>query len=173
MDEQGNKTGEKRTRKDAHRLGLWHRTVHCWIINKEGQLLIQKRAPNKDSHPDKWDISSAGHITAGKDSIITAIEEAQEELGVKLDTSDFELLFTYKNQSVQNNGTFINNEFSDVYLARIDLDLDKLKLQEEEVSKVKLINLEELEKTIREKHPDFVPHDQEYRRLFNILKRKA
>ena len=69
VDEKGNPTGERVERKEAHRRGIRHRTSHVWILREqegEVQVLLQKRSQGKDSHPGCYDISSAGHIPAGK-----------------------------------------------------------------------------------------------------------
>ena len=56
-----------------HREGDYHRAVHVWLFAERTQeLLLQRRASCKDSWPDLWDISSAGHISAGDSSLITA-----------------------------------------------------------------------------------------------------
>lgn len=60
-------------RGDVHRDGDYHRAVHVWIFAESTQeLLVQKRADCKDSFAGLWDISSAGHISAGDSSLITA-----------------------------------------------------------------------------------------------------
>jgi hypothetical protein len=47
--------------------------VHVWLfVESTQELLVQKRADRKDSWPGLWDISSAGHITAGDTSLLTA-----------------------------------------------------------------------------------------------------
>ncbi|PPD88186.1 hypothetical protein GOBAR_DD14890 [Gossypium barbadense] len=101
---------------DVHRDGDYHKAVHVWIFAESTQeLLLQKRADYKDSWPGLWDISSAGHISAGDSSLITAQRELQEELGVILPKDAFELIFIFLEECVTNNGKFINNEYSDVY----------------------------------------------------------
>ncbi|KAL1141728.1 hypothetical protein V6Z11_A11G049400 [Gossypium hirsutum] len=58
---------------DVHRDGDYHKAVHVWIFTESTQeLLLQKRTDCKDSWPGLWDISSAGHISAGDSSLITA-----------------------------------------------------------------------------------------------------
>ncbi|TYJ15215.1 hypothetical protein E1A91_A10G169200v1 [Gossypium mustelinum] len=58
---------------DVHRDGDYHKAVNVWIFTESTQeLLLQKRADCKDSWPGLWDISSAGHISAGDSSLITA-----------------------------------------------------------------------------------------------------
>jgi hypothetical protein len=57
----------------VHADGDYHGAVHVWIyVESTGELLLQKRADRKDSWPGLWDISSAGHISAGDTSLITA-----------------------------------------------------------------------------------------------------
>jgi isopentenyldiphosphate isomerase len=118
--------------------------VNIWIINESGQLLVQKRSSKKDSDPNKWDISSAGHIPAGETSVNAAAREIEEELGIEIEKSDLKFLFTSVSKSIKNNGIFINNSFHDVYLLKMDLDITKLELQEDEVSAVKWIDPSEL-----------------------------
>ncbi|KAK8965752.1 Nudix hydrolase 3 [Platanthera guangdongensis] len=61
------------SRRLVHRDGDYHRSVHVWIYSESTQeLLLQRRADCKDSWPGLWDISSAGHISAGDSSLITA-----------------------------------------------------------------------------------------------------
>ncbi|KAL1063420.1 hypothetical protein V6Z11_D13G141400 [Gossypium hirsutum] len=58
---------------DVHRDGDYHKAVHVWnFAERTQELLLQKRADCKDSWPGLWDISSAGHISAGDSSLITA-----------------------------------------------------------------------------------------------------
>lgn len=61
-------------RGDIHRDGDYHRAVHVWIYAESTQeLLLQRRADCKDSWPGQWDISSAGHISAGDSSLVSAM----------------------------------------------------------------------------------------------------
>jgi isopentenyldiphosphate isomerase len=60
-------------RGEVHRDGDYHRAVHVWIYSESTQeLLLQRRADCKDSWPGQWDISSAGHISAGDSSLVSA-----------------------------------------------------------------------------------------------------
>ena len=65
LDNQGNKTGEIKSRDEVHKKGLWHRTVHIWIINSNNDILMQLRSPEKKSNPNKWTTSASGHLSAG------------------------------------------------------------------------------------------------------------
>ena len=86
VDENGNPTGETVSRSEAHAKGIRHRTAHIWVIrDNEGkkEVLLQKRALNKDSFPGKYDTSSAGHIQAGDEPLESALRELSEELGIE------------------------------------------------------------------------------------------
>lgn len=78
VDENGNPTGEIVERSVAHAQGVRHRTSHVWLVrkrNRQVQILLQKRAIQKESFPGCYDISSAGYIPAGDDYIGSAIRE--------------------------------------------------------------------------------------------------
>ncbi len=141
-------------------------------MNPKRELLLQKRSKTKEAHPGLWDISAAGHASAGDTSIKAAIRETEEELGLTLSENDFDYLFTVTQQVVLNNGTYINNEFNDVYLVKRDINQSELKLQKEEVSKIKFIAFEELEKIVKNDPANFVPHTEEYKKLFAELHKR-
>lgn len=173
----GQHTGVAKPRSQVHRDGDYHRAVHVWIyVESSGELLLQKRADVKDSWPGLWDISSAGHISAGDTSLLSARRELEEELGVSLPSSAFELLFVYLQECIINNGTFINNEFNDVYLVTIveQIPLDEFALQESEVSMVKYMDWEDYENLLRKGDPAYVPYevDEGYGKLFSVIRER-
>ena len=169
LDEKGNKTGEVAPRKEVHSKGLWHKGVHIWIINSKRELLVQRRSKNKDVYPNKLYISVAGHPVSGEDEIESIKREFEEEIGVELDTKKLEYLFTLSQEVIENNGNFLDNQFYDVYLIEMDLDINTLKLQAEEVSEVKNIYYKDFEKMIENKDQDIVNHPEEWKKLFEIL----
>ncbi len=73
----------KATREKIHREGLFHRSVHIFVFNKDGQLYIQKRSMNKDMYPGLWDSSAAGHVDFGETYETAAARELEEELGLR------------------------------------------------------------------------------------------
>ncbi|XP_004135882.2 nudix hydrolase 3 [Cucumis sativus] len=171
----GEKTGFSKSRCDVHRDGDYHRAVHVWIFAESTQeLLLQLRADCKDSWPGLWDISSAGHISAGDSSLETARRELQEELGVILPKEAFELIFVFLNETSTNGGQFINNEFEDVYLVTTldPIPLEAFTLQESEVSAVKYIHYLDYKNLLANEDPEYVPYDvnaQQYGQLFDII----
>ncbi|KAI9084547.1 hypothetical protein K1719_033535 [Acacia pycnantha] len=174
LTKSGQKTGISKPRGDVHRDGDYHRAVHVWIFAESTQeLLLQRRADCKDSWPGLWDISSAGHITAGDSSLISARRELEEELGLTLPRDAFELLFVFLQECVINDGKYINNEFNDVYLVTTldPIPLEAFTLQESEVSAVKYLSYEEYKKLLAKEDSDYVPYDVhgQYGQLFDII----
>lgn len=166
-DEKGNSLGVKKTKKEVHEQGFWHRSVHIWVINSKGEVLIQRRSPLVDNHPNEWDISSAGHVSAGENDITSALREVREEIGLKLTPENFIQIGTVKQTSKRVG--YINNEINPVYIIKMDLKIDKIKKQEEEVSEVKFIPYQELRGIIESKDFSFVQHPEEYKLLFEFL----
>lgn len=173
LSKDGSDAGYSVTREEAHQKGLWHRTVHIWIINSKGMILLQKRSETKDTHPGKWDISCAGHLSAGDKSVQGAIRELKEELGISVQTEDLNYLFTIPQTTVVDRLNITDNEFSDVYLLKKDLIPKNLSIQAQELSEIKFVDLNELKRKVLPSHdPDFVPHETEYTKLFEILEPK-
>ena len=50
---------------------------------KKDMTCCYKTKQRKDSFPGCYDISSAGHISAGDEPLETALRELEEELGIK------------------------------------------------------------------------------------------
>lgn len=130
---EGELTGERKTKEQIHIDGDWHRAAHVWIVNSSNEVLLQRRAKTKINHPDMWDISVAGHVSAGEDALTSALREVEEEIGVVLVKEDLQHLGINVSQSVINDGTYINNEIDDIYLVRKDIPLADMKKQDEEV----------------------------------------
>ena len=66
-----------------------------WLVDPARSLVaLQKRSPNKDTFPGRWDISAAGHIESGDESRPTAVRELAEELGVICAEGDLDFLGT-------------------------------------------------------------------------------
>lgn len=164
VDEQGNPTGQKKLRSEVHRDGDWHKAINIWIMNPQKRILIQKRAATKDSYPNFWDVSCAGHINAGENALNTAIREAKEELGIDIKSQDLKYLFSVKEEHFLNEGKFIDREIREIYLYQTPEDNPELKLQKEEVAETKWITIPELQAMVGS--PDLVPHEREYQILF-------
>ena len=75
-------------RATIHRENLLHRAVHIFILNRHGELFLQKRSYRKDKFPRRWDSSAAGHVNAGESYRECAMRELKEELGITAALAD-------------------------------------------------------------------------------------
>jgi 8-oxo-dGTP pyrophosphatase MutT (NUDIX family) len=98
------------------------------------------------------------------------VREAKEELNVVIEDNDLKYLFTIDSpRTVLNAGAYIDHEFQDVYLFKIGDDVPNFKLQTEEVAEIKWVPWRELQKVIQGGSAEFVPHQEEYEKLFAAL----
>jgi isopentenyldiphosphate isomerase len=169
LNSDGTSAGYTATKKEAHEKGLWHRAAHVWFVNSKNEILLQKRADDIESHPGEYDISAAGHLTAGDTFMKGAIREIEEELGIKLEEKDLIKIGELHNESTQHEDKYINKEYNDIYVVKKDIIISDLIIQESEVSLVKYISIEEFKKWIDEKRSDLVSHPVEYKMLFDYL----
>lgn len=59
-----------------------HPVVHLHIINRMGELYLQKRAMTKKLLPGRWDTAVGGHISYGESIKEALFRETGEELGL-------------------------------------------------------------------------------------------
>lgn len=168
LDENGNKTGKTKLRSEVHRDGDWHKAVHIWIINNNGDVLLQRRCATKDSNPNMLDISSAGHLSAGDDSLTGALRELKEELNLDINPEDLHFIKTLKRTS-KYTATFINNEFDDLYILRTNKKIDDMKFQKEEISEIMYVSYKKFKKMVKNKQSDLLRHEDEFEILFNLF----
>lgn len=135
LDENGNKIGKTHIRGEEYPIGFYHLGVDIWLKNSKGELLVQKRSKNKESHPGVWAMTG-GSALSGESSIDAIHRETLEELGIDIDISKLKFLNVLKT----------NKAFIDTYLYEIDVDIKDLKLQKEEVEEAAWFSPKEIDK---------------------------
>lgn len=139
----GSRSGIVSERGVVHREGSFHATAHVWVAREKErgghELLLQKRSQDKDSYPGCYDISAAGHVTAGDDTIHTALRELEEELGIRAEEGQLRYVgeCRSKYRGSFHGKPFFNCEKSSVYLYQEPVDIRELRLQEGEVEEVR------------------------------------
>ena len=166
FDENNNPTGEIKEKTQAHENGDFHRTAHIWFMNDNKELLLQKRSGTKKSHPNCWDISGAGHIRAGETVIEGAIRELKEELGINANENDLKFISIVK--STKNPK---NQEFGYVYLLKCNNKIEEYTFEDNEVSEVKYVYFEDLEKMVADRVEGLLIHEEEYKKLFEFIRK--
>jgi isopentenyldiphosphate isomerase len=133
------------SREDAHKLGLWHQTFHCWIISKSDtgswNLLFQLRHKDKDTFPELLDISCAGHLLTGE-SVEDGIRELDEELGINVSYQEIYPcgIFAVENVISEN---LMDREFCHIFLHVCNKPLVDYTFQFSEITGLFLINIDD------------------------------
>lgn len=121
---------------------------------------------------ERWDVSAAGHITAGDESFPSAQRELEEELGIRVtDRSDLYFAMSVKASATgytERHGAYTDNEIQDIYVywPMQTVGIDDMKLQLEEVERVEYWNWNDYRKRCCAGDESLVPRSAMYRQLF-------
>lgn len=81
VDEQDQPVG-RIPRGEVLQLGANFRTVHVFVLH-DRSLLLQRLAPTRERHPERWGSSVAAYLHAGEDYEHAARRRLAEELGLE------------------------------------------------------------------------------------------
>ncbi len=165
LDENGNTTGKTIDKDKAHLDGIYHPVVHIVVLSKDRKrILLQKRCASKKICPNMWDVAAAGHIDANEDCLVSAKREFGEELGLDSNNYEFNLHGVFK--EIYDNEKYKVREYTTLYIIYADIDIKDIKIQEDEVSEVKWMSREELEKLLGT--DDIIWHEY-YNYILNLM----
>lgn len=106
------------------------------VIEDDGKYLIQKRSAQKGS---KWAFTS-GHPLQGEDSLTGLIREVKEELNLDIKNENIKLIKTIMDDI----------HIVDVYHIKMHIDINKIKIQLEELEDYKIVLPNEIEDIINQ-----------------------
>ncbi len=131
------KTGKVVERKRGASLekGEYIISVTCWIINKDGRILLTQRKPDKHNG-GKWE-PTTGLVVSGESSLQGIVRELNEEIGININQSEITLI-----KEIIEERTDISF-FRDIYLIRKDIDLSAIKYNDGEVINAKYVTIDE------------------------------
>lgn len=148
-DEKGNPIGTA-DRDVVHRDALWHKTVHCWLYDKSGNVFFQIR---KDA--GKLYTTASGHLRAGETIQEGFAREIGEEIGVFIDASDATLVNIVPfvmDKPMKDGSVFRDRAFANVYVDLYEGNYEDFCLDPEEVSGLVLVNAKETLSLLEEEH---------------------
>ena len=122
---------------EAHEKAILHRAFSVFILNKEGQLMLQQRALSKYHSPGLWTNTCCSHQRLGETNIEAGTRRLQEEMGFKTPLKE---LFSFVYKATFDNG-LTEHEFDHVILGYYDSEPI---INHEEVTNWKWMNLEEI-----------------------------
>lgn len=133
-------TGREHIRGQRLPEGGYHLVVHVWIRNSRGQYLISRRSANRPTNPLKWECVG-GSVLIGESSLEGALRETREEVGVELDASSGQVLFTRVRCSM---GGEDFQDIMDVWLFRYDGQVSLTDATTDEVCQVEWMEPEKI-----------------------------
>ena len=133
---------------EAHQNGILHRAFSVFLFSKDGKMLLQKRSSNKYHSPNQWTNACCSHPRSGETYLEAAHRRLREELGIEcLLTEKFH--FIYK--ADVGDGLW-EHELDRVFVGTYEGEFN---LNPDEVSEVRYISFEDLEKEMSEKQQLF------------------
>ena len=131
---------------EAHEKAVLHRAFSVFIFNSQGELLLQQRAGHKYHSPFLWTNTVCSHPRQGEKTIDAANRRIVEEMGFNCEFKEA-FSFIYKADVGQG---LTEHEFDHVFIGISDIEPIP---NADEVSAWKYINLDALEKDVKE-NPD-------------------
>lgn len=122
---------------EAHEKAALHRAFSVFIINKEGQLMLQQRALHKYHSPGLWTNTCCSHQRLGETNLEAGARRLQEEMGFK---TPLEELFSFIYKAPFDNG-LTEHELDHILLGYYDAVPE---INEEEVASWKWMDLEQV-----------------------------
>ncbi len=115
--------------------------VHMAYFNSRGEILVQRRADDKDYKPGIWGFT-AGAVLAGETSAQACERETWEELGFRPDMETAMIPISFMTLDA----------FVDVYAIRADVELSDMRLQKTEVAEAAWLNRKAFIALAQDKH---------------------
>lgn len=123
----------------AHENGILHRAFSVFLFNDKGEMLLQKRAADKYHSPNQWTNAVCSHPRMGETYMEAAQRRLKEELGIETPIT-YRFNFLYKADVGQN---LWEHELDHVFTGNFE---GEFKLNEDEVSEVRYISIDDLDK---------------------------
>mgnify|MGYP001564463653 FL=1 len=160
IDENDEVIGEE-TREDIHKKGLLHREIHIWIYNNKKEILFQKRAPDKDTFPNKLDASVGGHVDLGYNHEEAALKELKEETGINAKKENLIFLRKIRSKSYDPVTKNTNNVIRYIYAYKFKDNKIKLKLEKGQATSLEFWSIKKLLTLNKSQRAKFVPFNWE------------
>ena len=132
----------------AHENGILHRAFSVFLFNDQGEMLLQKRASGKYHSPNQWTNAVCSHPRLEETYLEAAKRRLREELGIETALTP-KFNFIYKADVGQN---LWEHELDHVFTGNFQ---GNFKLNEDEVSEVRYISMEELDREMTENPGNF------------------
>ncbi|WP_419212251.1 isopentenyl-diphosphate Delta-isomerase [Maribacter sp. X9] len=155
---------------EAHEKALLHRAFSVFILNKNGEIMLQQRAASKYHSPLLWTNTCCSHQRVGETNIEAGKRRLQEEMGFM---TDLENLFSFIYKAPFDNG-LTEHEYDHVMIGTFD---DEPNINPEEVQSWKWMSPELVKLDIANNPERYtvwfkIIFDKFYQHVFEIPEKK-
>ena len=133
-----------------------HLVSSLWVENSKGDVLLAQRKLNKRRDPGLWGPAVAGTVEEGETFESNMLKEAEEEIGL----TDFKFRLGPKLFMVTNHQYFVQ-----YFFATVDGEIERFRVQEDEVEKIRWIPRAEFIADIAKNPEKYVPSVTRYSEL--------
>lgn len=140
--------------------GEYHKAVEIWIINQQGEFLLQKRSDTVELYPGFWALTT-GRLQSGENPQSGCLRELQEELGIFLEVQDIHSVAHVVRPRV--------SMIWDIFLIEWSGTIEELSFSDHEVADVRWVTADEMLCLIREKKIFTYPEIEE---IFHAILQK-
>lgn len=102
----------------AHERGVLHRAFSVFLLNRCGEILLQRRADGKYHGAGLWSNSACGHPRPGENTPAAARRRLEEEMGID---AQLEHLFSFTYRAEMGSG-LTEHEIDHVFRGHVDVD---------------------------------------------------
>ncbi len=138
----------QKTKDEKFEQELTSRNVAVFLQDAQGNLLITKRAANKRSFPNCYDLAACGHVISGENYVQAALRELKEELGVECEIMPLTKMY---NEFEEKGKTL--SYFTGIFLGTYNGDVSL----NHELTEMKKMTIKEIEDAITENKEQFTP----------------
>lgn len=154
VDESDNQLGLME-KMEAHEKGLLHRAFSVFVLDKNGDLLLQQRAKSKYHSGGLWTNTCCSHPRDGETTIAAAHRRLEEEMGFDC---EIEKMFHFIYRAELDQG-LTEHELDHLFVGYSDVDPN---INPDEVESWKRMPIEAVEEDIK-------ANPQEYTEWFKII----
>lgn len=148
VDQQDNEIGQME-KQEAHLQNRKHRAFSVFLLDDQGNLILQQRADSKYHSPGLWTNSCCGHPRPNETTIGAAKRRTFEELGIHIDIKE---VFQLSYEEHLENGLW-ENEFDHIFIGNFNEDIPNP--NPDEVQALKYSSVAKIENDLKENTQDY------------------
>ena len=127
----------------VHAYGLWHKTIHCWIV-WNSKLVFQRRSRQDKTNPGRLYTTASGHVAAGETIEAAFVREIAQEIEIRPENPDFLDEFLWiKDMKRLDGSVFADRVFANIFWAEHKGALEDFRFSDGEVDSVVAVDLED------------------------------